>query len=1402
MRLIGLDAGSVSVKTVTLDDEGRKLGGRYEKHLGHPLSAALELLKAEASLAEPGEPVHIAVTGSAGRLIAKALRVEPTNEIVAQSYATQKLHPRIKTIIEMGGEDSKLIILGESGVEDFAMNSVCAAGTGSFLDQQAERLRLGIEDFSALALQAERPPRIAGRCSVFAKSDMIHLQQIATPVENIVAGLCFAVARNFKGTILKGRDIKQPVSFQGGVAANVGMVRAFKEVLGIEELFVPPHHALMGAWGAALKALDDKALNKLKTGLLEDYIHIERTATDGHAPLISRDDRFTERHVRGPDQVHAPAEKVEAYMGIDIGSISTNLAVIDTQGRLLGKRYLMTSGRPIEAVKTGLRELSAELAHLVDIRGAGTTGSGRYMIADFTGADIVKNEITAQATAAAYIDKEVDTIFEIGGQDSKFISIRDGVVVDFEMNKACAAGTGSFLEEQAEKLNVSVKDEFARCAFASGCPTKLGERCTVFMENSLMSSLQRGGERDDLLSGLAYSIVQNYINRVVAGKHIGEKIFFQGGVAFNKSVVAAFEKYLGLTVTVPPHHDVTGAIGMALIAKRHMEETGLVSTFKGFGLAETGYELSSFQCNSCSNVCEINRVKIEGDGGGLLFYGGRCEKYDLNKKKSTVEDLFEFRNKMLRKTLGPEDGGAEDGGKDKAGTDEETKKPDTRPVIGMPNIFYFHDRLPFWAALMKSLGYRVEPPARTDRKIIALGLEGVLSDACFPIKVAHGHIRYLKEKGIKKMLIPSFVNTNTDTDEFDAGLACPHTQTIPYVSRVAIDGIEIVAPIVDVSRGSRHLVKELKKTLGVSGFAARRALEAAEKAQAGFTASIKAKGREFLKNLDRRAIVVVGRAYNSYDKGVNLGLPEKLAGLGVPSIPMDFLPIEDIKIKDDWPNMYWRSGQNILKAARFIRDHPHLYPIFIGNFSCGPDSFILKLFRQELRGKPFLHIEIDEHSADAGALTRCEAFLDSIENQRPALKDGQEADAGQKPAPQAPAFGGPQKKRTVFIPSMSDHTYAIKAAFERSGVPSEVLPPSDRKTIDIGMNYVSGKECYPFLVTTGDMVKQVMSPGFKSSETAFFMPSGSGPCRFGQYNVFHRQVLDSLDLRDVPIFAPNQDANFYRELGDIGKDFTLNAWNGIVAIELLTKCLHETRPYEKEKGASDSLYQEYLEKTCLSLSGRNGQPEDVIKSMRRAFQAVPRTGEQRPLIGIVGEIFVRSSRFSNEDLVRKCEELGGEVQLASVEEWVYYINLMGIRKSLIKRDVSAIIENLLKRFFQKRTEHRYGKLMEGFLKNLHEPTTTEVLKKAAPYVHDSFEGETVLSIGKAVDMMANGASGVINAMPFGCMPGTIVTALMRAVSRDYGVPSISIPYDGTESPTTEIQLEAFVDQAKSLKNRR
>lgn len=799
---LGIDVGSVSANTVVMDDRREVLEEHYTRIKGQPLQTVQKVLEEILQRIPQEDFRSLSFTGIGGKLLSELLGGNFVNEIIAHAKAVQHFYPQIRTIIDIGGEDSKLILLEEEGnhfkIGDFSMNTLCAAGTGSFLDQQASRLGLTIEEFGQLALKSENPPRIAGRCSVFAKSDMIHLQQIATPDYDIVAGLCYALARNFKSNIGKGKIFAKPISFQGGVAANVGMRRAFLDVLEVSdgELVIPKHFASMGAIGAVLVNQENPGTPKGWSGLtrLRQYLREYKEEETPLKHLCLSSGHLHRIEEANPSINLSEGVKIEAYLGIDVGSISTNLVVIDREKRVLSKRYLMTAGRPIEAVRLGLQEIGEEIGDRAEIKGVGTTGSGRYLTADFVGADLVRNEITAQATAAIHIDPQVDTIFEIGGQDSKYISLNNGVVVDFEMNKVCAAGTGSFLEEQAEKLDISIKGQFGSMALTAKNPVRMGERCTVFIESDLVHHQQRGAEKDDLIAGLSYSIVQNYLNRVVGDRRIGDRIFFQGGTAFNQGVVAAFEKVLNKEVVVPENHDVTGAIGVAILAME--EQAWERSSFKGFDLSHRRYEHSSFECKGCPNLCLIRKVSVEGEKP--LFYGSRCEKYDVIKrtKGSSIPDLFEEREKML---FAPYEG--------------EEGLPQDAPEIGVPRILYLHEMFPFWKAFFTELGYRVILSDATHKELIRKGVENVVAETCFPIKVSHGHVLNLLEKGVKKIFLPSIVNLKSPHPEIPNSAACPYAQSFPYVVQSSIDfekeGVKVLQPILHFGFGRDHMEKEL-----------------------------------------------------------------------------------------------------------------------------------------------------------------------------------------------------------------------------------------------------------------------------------------------------------------------------------------------------------------------------------------------------------------------------------------------------------------------------------------------------------------------------------------------------------------------------------------------------------------
>ncbi|MFQ5431102.1 MAG: acyl-CoA dehydratase activase [Nitrospinota bacterium] len=1386
---LGIDIGSISVKAVLIDDKKNVVDHVYRRSYGKPLPVLAEILRELGEKYRSVNIVRCGATGTAGELVSGLIGGEFFNEIVAQSSAISHLCPEVRTVIEMGGADSKFMAMkpdennGGSALEDFAMNSVCAAGTGSFLDQQAARMGYDIEgEFGEMTLKSKHPPRVAGRCSVFAKSDMIHLQQVGTPDYDIMAGLCHAVARSFKGSVARGKKFVKPVAFTGGVASNIGVVKAFEKELGLfdGELIIPEYHNVTGAIGAALNAVKSESGNKyIGHKPLEDYLNAPRMITGGHDALSENDNQHD-----NDVSIHDTEEATPVYIGIDIGSLSTNVVAIDEDMRVVARRYLRTAGRPIQAVTNGLKEIGDEIGSRVVVKGVGTTGSGRYMTGDFVGADCVRNEITAQATAAVHFVPDVDTIFEIGGQDSKYVSIKEGAVVDFEMNKVCAAGTGSFIEEQAERLNLDITKDFAESAFSADKPGKFGERCTVFIESDLVAHQQKGAPTGDLAAGLSYSIVNNYLNVVVGDRKIGDKILFQGGVAWNKAVVAAFAKVTGKQIHVPPHHDVTGAIGAAIIARRYMNNgmAGQPSRFKGFDLRERKYKVTTFECKACDNVCDVSRVKFEGDDAH--YYGARCELFEKGKKKkkNKLPELFAEREKL------------------QFGRYLDKKEPlrlNGRKVVGIPRVLTMHEHFPFWSTFFEELGCEVILSGKTNQEVIHTSQEYVTAETCFPIKILHGHVMDLIGRGIDYLFMPSVISMSSQDSKFRTSQNCPLVQANSYIVKTAMDlsrkKVELLEPPIHFQMGDQKVARELSaiaKRLGKSQGRVERSVKAARKAQNSFYANIRWSGMETVKNLAKgqKAVVIISRPYNGCDSGINMGLPQKLRDMGVIAIPIDMLPLDEKEVHKENPDMYWRSGQRMQAAAEVVRKNPNLNAIYISNFKCGPDSFINYHIQQQMRGKPYLHLEVDEHSADAGAITRCEAFFDSLEN----VDNTKYVDRAGTQYKRKKGEG-----RVLYLPYMCDHAYALSAALEYFGAKSEVLPKTDAKALEIGRKHSTGKECIPYTLTMGDIVKKAASPDFRADKSIFFMPATGGPCRFGQYNSALRMVLDKMGHHDAQIMTTDAEGS-YSGFEDISPSFRGLAWRGIAGVDILQKLLQETRPYELAPGSTDSAYDESLAIVLKSLRDGGKDLARKFYDVRDIFRSVKiDRSQRRPIIGVVGEIYVRLHSFSNHDVVRQIEEIGGEAWVAPFGEWIFYCTDRFIANSKRDKKLKNIVSGKLFNAMLKKDE---GKLLEPFrddLLNWHEPSTQEVMALSAPYIEATFEGESILSVGKAIDYARKGCAGIVNLLPFSCMPGTVVSALSKKVRENQNnIPWLNIDIDGMNENNGRSRLEAFIFQTR------
>ncbi len=1019
---LGIDVGAVTAKLVALlpaevtADAVARVGGEWtvlrgpgdpgwvalvpaaRRTRGRPIGAVRELLSAAEPLLGTYEVGGVVATGSGAGLVAELLGAPTCNELQAAARAIDLLHPDVRTVFEIGGEGSRYLRLepdpasGTLGILDYSTNGDCAAGTGAFLDQQAGRLKYAIEDIGAVVSGAERTAQIAGRCSVFAKSDMIHAQQKGFTPPEVLRGLCLAVATNYKSAVVKGRTPVPPVALLGGVSANAAVVDALAEVFGLAAgtLLVPQRAEALGAVGAALAARDLGAAEDWRARLAR----LADAGRDGHAfPRMPRLTLDRVRVLRDPVRPYSfPTDggRVDAYLGLDIGSVGTKLALIDAQGEVIHSIFTRTEGRPIQVVGRILRELEEAVGWGIRIRGVGTTGSGRELIGELVGADSINDEITAHKTGATFVGDRLlgrrpDTIFEIGGQDSKYISLQperpagaeagvegappDSIVVDFTMNEACAAGTGSFLEERAEELGVAIKGEFADLALRSEAPLKLGERCTVFMERDVNTYLQRGAQREDIIAGLAYSVVYNYINRVVRGRPIGDCVFFQGGTAYNDAVAAAFSHVCGKEIIVPPHNAVLGAIGAALLAREKMTATGGSTRFRGYNLEAVDYTLREFACHGCGNQCAIQEFNVEGE---KTFWGDKCSdrfrKQARTDRKPVIPDLVALRHELLL---------ADDGG--------EPTRP--RATVGLPLAMYTWDLLPLWRRMLRDCGFRVVVSSETNRKTVRHGLDCVVAEPCFPIIVAHGHVAELIERGVDYLWVPNLLTAEERVPGLES-YVCPWGQTLPFVLRQAPAFRQwpgrVLCPTLTFQRGPAAVLKELQRTLGGLGVPRRtvaRAFAAGRAALEKFRGAYLAAGRAALETLERTGasgMVLVGRPYNIHDAGVSLSVARKLREqYGVNVIPIDALPLAGVDVSDISDNMYWAYGRKILAAGKLVAAHENLHIVYVTNFKCGPDSFLKGFIRPAARGKPFLTLQFDGHSNDAGMMTRCEAYLDS-----------------------------------------------------------------------------------------------------------------------------------------------------------------------------------------------------------------------------------------------------------------------------------------------------------------------------------------------------------------------------------------------------------------------------------------
>ncbi len=992
---IGVDVGSVAVKAVVIGrDEALVRAAPATRHFGLPGGVTRRVLADLLDGLDPDLIAGLSFTGVHGRRLAGLLDAPHEVETIAQITGTVRVAPGVRTIVSMGGQDAAIFQLshhdGRWRLEGFTMNGPCASGTGSFIDQQAERLAPSLygggppagaaetdrllADFIALGMTAQSPSRVACRCTVFTKSDMIHLQNRGESLADIIAGLHQGNAANFMSAIVGNRELDEPLAFIGGVAGNHLQLEAFRRRW--PGITVPPHHASLGALGVALLSRRAGLVNRFDLSRLDEDGPGRSADVPRTAPLELALTRFEEAGEAPEVPGWDGDREQEAYLGVDIGSTTTKYALMAPNGALLHKRYVPTRGRPIETTRELLRHLRDWAGGSVRLLGIATTGSGRNVVGDYLSADLVIDEITAHARGATAVDPEVDTIFEIGGQDSKYISVRHTHPLDFDMNKVCAAGTGSFLHELAGKLGIDIAGEFQEIALAARDPVLLAERCTVFMESDIQSCLQQGVPRDDLIAGLCHAVVRNYLNRVVGKRPVGRRVMFLGGPSLNRGVAAAFERALGRPLCVPRHREVMGAWGAALALRDQSEESaaGRVPRPELATLAAAEVSCVETVCRAdraCANECKL---KIYRFGERTSIWGGDCGRYEARSGQETGRpDLFRERREILGKMLEGRARGAGEG----AGTRGET--------VGVPLALNSLEWGVFWVHLLSELGFDVMVSPPTDQRLVRDGLASMTAETCFPVKVFHGHVAHLREQA-ELLFLPSVIDLPPSGDG-EKGLYCPMVEGSGYLTRAALrlDPRRVIGPVLRLSEGPEGVAEALRDSLPAGLRPRRSALNKAARrawaAQEEFQARLLRRGAEVLRDVPagEPVWIVSGRPYNLHDERCSLGLGRHLAALGITALPLDFLDLAGEELPE-FPGHYWGMGGRILRAARLIARDPRLFGLHLSNFGCGPDSFIEHFYRHLLGEKPALILELDEHSATAGLLTRLEAYRNVVGN--------------------------------------------------------------------------------------------------------------------------------------------------------------------------------------------------------------------------------------------------------------------------------------------------------------------------------------------------------------------------------------------------------------------------------------
>jgi predicted CoA-substrate-specific enzyme activase len=1411
-RFLGIDIGAETVKVAELIrrdarlEQGRRM---VVDHGKEPQAAALQML---AELDWPS--VHSAA--ATGRL-SGVLRLHKVPIQAAQAAALAFRMPDHGPLmlVSIGSRGFSVLEIHESGRTVFRENNRCSQGTGNFLRQLAERFGLSVGEASLLTAKVQNPASLSGRCPVILKTDMTHLANKGEKREQILAGLFDAVCENVQ-TLIKPQLAPKRVLLAGGVSCAPRVRLHFQSFFAKHGLELVDGIGEQGLFLEATGAAFEAARLGFPTPSMEALPATLPRAGFDEMPALRNALPRVRRMNRPACSLGQPARRL--VLGIDAGSTGSKLVALDLERKeLVWEAYRSTRGDPVNAAKDLVDRFVREGGAVHDVLAFGVTGSGREIVGSLlstcygVGCVYILNEIAAHAAGAMHYDPGVDTIFEIGGQDAKYIRLSAGQVCDAAMNEACSAGTGSFIEEQGRRL-AGVDDVIRMNDLALGAERclSLGQHCSVFMAEIIDAAVSAGRPLPEIIAGVYDSVIQNYLNRVKGHRPIGQKIFCQGMPFTSDALAAALAGRTGSEVTVPPGPGTVGALGIALLAARELRWQALQpQALDPFLTARVvGKDLfvcrSTTGCGGAGNKCRIERLTaIVGREQRGFHWGGSCALYDrgVGKKKlpEGAPDPFREREALIAALI--EEYGQQRGG---------------RPTVAMTDEFVLKQLFPFFAAFVQQLGFDLIVRTGAGRKALKRGIEESNVPYCAPLQLYTGLIGELLEANPDYVLLPMLRDVPRLADE-PVATTCSLAQASADIIRLNLrhhTQAQMLTPVLDAgptgidSAIFRKQCRRLAEFLGVRSGQWRRAFRHAYIVQEKFQSQLHAIGANavaFSAGKNLTPVVVLGRTYTIYNDVLNSNVPALLRELGALPIPVDCYPVgEAVPVFRD---VYYSYSQMNLRAAHQIRRTPGVYSVFCSNYSCGPDSFNLHFYSHLMEHKPFALIETDGHSGDAGTKTRLEAFLYCTETDMRAARSstvGRFNILHSFEHDQTTLADVAKSDRILLIPRMGVGAEVLAAVVRADGIRAEALPVPDREAIATGRRHTSGKECLPLTVTLGSVLKRILA-GNPEEKYVLLMPRNSGPCRFGLYHFFDKLIFSRLGLEDrISVFSPPAN-NFFKGLSH---GFALRIWASIVAADILTAMLHEVRPVERLRGTAAGLHEQYIA-ALMRLSASTPAPSlargvtlipgdvfglrPLLAGAGSDFAAAVDPGKDFPTVALTGEIYVRCDPGSNDYLIERLEERGLRVKLAPVHEFIEYADwckwryLCDGRRKFPGGKPGARLSSFLKRAVLKRLSDTACDAM-GWPP--HAPVA-RAIACAADYLSPAHHGEAILSIGGPLLLhREEQIAGAVCVGPLECLPNRIAESQLYHASEDTGLVTQALYLNG--DPLDAEILDNFV----------